>query len=54
MTITEMKNIIIEYYGFESKATIDFFRTCEKSGYDYNAISKKFNKLTKNGLEVLL
>lgn len=49
-----MKNTIIEYYGFESKVTIDFFRTCEKSGYDYNAISKKFNKLTKEGLEVLL
>lgn len=54
MTITEMKNIIIEYYGFENKATINFFRTCEKSGYDYNAISKKFDKLTKRGLEVLL
>lgn len=54
MTITEMKNTIIEYYGFENKVTIDFFRTSEKSGYDYNAISKKFDKLTKEGLEVLL
>lgn len=54
MTVTEMKNIIVEYYGLESKATIDFFRTCEKSGYDYNAISRKFDKLTKEGLEVLL
>jgi hypothetical protein len=54
MSVTEMKNIIIENYGFENKATIDFFRTCEKSGYDYNAILKKFDKLTKRGLEVLL